>query len=139
MRKNSLREFYPEVYPRTLWIATSDNIAYLLNTFDFYSTIDTFKKNDNPSKTFQNLIDDGTIAAVLPVIRKSDSVNGALLVIFNMDLFDTKTIAHEAVHVADYICDEMGITTGRLSENEHYAYLVGWVAGKISEYLIDII
>lgn len=47
--------------------------------------------------------------------------------------------AHEAVHVADYIFDELGMyTQSFVNHNEQYAYLVGWAAGCISKTLVNI-
>lgn len=134
--KNNIKEYDPQIYSRKLWLATENDINYILSTFDLFSAADTSKVNDNPSKTLNDMVDDVTIACVIPVERKSDGMLGALLILYNTEECGTSTIAHESVHVADYICDELGIYTGSLSDNEHYAYLVGWVAGKVSEYLI---
>ena len=138
MRQN-LRKYDPQIYPRKLWVATSENVQYLIDTFTFFSTIDLKKVNDNTAKELLNpSSSERMIAAVYPVMHNKTTEYGALVIIFDISEFTTGLIGHEAVHVADYICDELGIYTDSLANNEHYAYLVGWVAGKISEYLIDI-
>ena len=41
------------------------------------------------------------------------------------------TVAHEAYHLVDSVMDLCGVDYG--GSNEHVAYLVGWVAEKITE------
>lgn len=138
MRQN-LRKYNPQIYPRKLWVATAENVQYLIDTFTFFSTTDLKKINDNTAKELANPnSSDRLVAAVYPVMHNKTTEFGALVIIFDVNELTTEYISHEAVHVADYMCDELGIYTDSLSNNEHYAYLVGWVAGKISEYLIDI-
>lgn len=46
--------------------------------------------------------------------------------------------AHEAVHVADYIFEQLDMYSQDFSSaNEQYAYLVGWAAGCISKTIIN--
>lgn len=45
--------------------------------------------------------------------------------------------AHEAVHIADYIFEQLGMYSQQFHDNnEQYAYLVGWAAGCISKTII---
>ena len=47
-------------------------------------------------------------------------------------------IPHEAVHVADYFCEQLGLYTQDFEDgNEAYAYLVGWAAGNISNTICN--
>lgn len=42
------------------------------------------------------------------------------------------TIAHEAVHIADFLCEAVGIPVS-VECGEVRAYLVGWLVGEISQ------
>lgn len=138
--KPNLKKYDPQIYPRKLWISTIDDAQYLANTFTFYSTTDLKKERDNTSKELIKEAEEGSglVAAVYPVSNNKTLEIGVLLVIFDLEEFDTSYISHESVHVADYYYKALSMYSDDFESNEQYAYLVGWVAGKISEYLIDL-
>lgn len=73
-----------------------------------------------------------------PVTHKATGEYGALVIIMDSSI-EAGGEAHEAVHVADYIFDELGMyTQSFVNHNEQYAYLVGWAAGCISKTLVNI-
>lgn len=47
--------------------------------------------------------------------------------------YDTSTWAHEACHVADFMCDYVGVKYGSFAEGEAHAYLVGWAMSKMMD------
>ena len=61
-----------------------------------------------------------------------------LFVSTNTEDITPDMIPHEAVHVADYFCEQLGLyTQGFKDGNEAYAYLVGWAAGNISNTICN--
>ena len=44
-------------------------------------------------------------------------------------------IAHEAFHAADYIFNELGVDFVTDGSNEHWAYLIGWIAGCCGDFV----
>ena len=73
--------------------------------------------------------------------RKKNIVG--VLIILNSAYLDkdrysylVNTISHESVHAADMVFQYIGQFTEDFdSKNEPYAYLVGWIAGCIGDYL----
>lgn len=53
-------------------------------------------------------------------------------------LLFVSTNIEDAVHVADYFCEQLGLYTQDFKDgNEAYAYLVGWAAGNISNTICN--
>lgn len=111
-----VHEFDPVIYPRKLWIAiTTENIA------------DRFKD-------LENLADDVNAH----VSTTSDIHRGYIGVIIrfrSIEDIDFKTVSHESVHAADIIFAELGVKADT-DNDEHLAYLVGWIADCCREVLV---
>lgn len=56
-----------------------------------------------------------------------------MIFVENPDDYDL--VAHEAYHAASRISDYLGMVATPNTSNEHIAYLVGFIAGKIHELL----
>ena len=88
---------------------------------------------------YRDLLDGSGVLATCPVIRKSDGKKGVVVIILDWDELIPGDEAHEAVHAADYMFDELGMYSQSFAEhNEQYAYLVGWIAGCISKTIIKL-
>lgn len=55
-----------------------------------------------------------------------------VLVVVNSEDVGVGSIAHEASHCADLICDMCGVRYGMFELGEAHAYLVGWCAKRIA-------
>lgn len=134
MQKNAeVLEYSFRIYPRKMWV--SDGIEGLDELFTFLSLTDNVTEAKD---AYDNLIkdkeNDNCIVCVIPVLRKDDLKYGALVVIMNKKDVTTGVVAHESVHVADYICEQLGIYSQCFRDgNEAYAYLVGYIADCISD------
>ena len=112
-----LQEFKNDIYPRKLWVATSwDEVKDKFATNGDYE----FKEEERAYAT-----------TYLGIRRKCSGMLGVLIV-FNeyKNIGGSKlveNIAHESLHVANAIFDELGIEYS-LTHDEHAAYMVGWVA-----------
>ena len=117
-----ISEFENEVYPRILWIAYD-------NENDVKEQFESGEGEEINDDAFEH-----AFASCLPVVRKSDSRKG-VVIHFSKVLIDeggsqiVSTISHEAVHAANMIFREIGVNYTKY-EDEHFAYLVGWVARK---------
>lgn len=125
MKKKPYDVYSPEIYPRLLFVST--NIEDLDKYFIF---LDVYGNNDGSeyNKLLQEIdkYDGGMVTC--KVIRKSDNKYGVIVI----------AIANEAVHVADYFCEQLGLYTQDFKDgNEAYAYLVGWAAGNISNTICN--
>lgn len=115
MKKSIIHEFDPVIYPVKIWIAITDDLNEVSEIFMDYDT----KEGISPK------FNDKLQAFIQPVARMSDGKIGFLSVFRSMKYCDTKTIAHEATHVARFIWDYLGET---ITGTEADAYLVGWIA-----------
>ncbi len=133
---SNVKEFSPVIYPRLLWVAKSlDNLG------DYF----VFLSNSNSDKevSFEDMVDDidngGGIMVTCKVMRKSDNKLGVMVIFVDLDDFNPSVIPHEAVHVADYYYEQLGMYTQNFCDgNESYAYLVGWAGGCISKTVSEL-
>ena len=111
------REFDVEIYGRKLWIATSwEDVKDKFTTYGEYE----FNKHED------------AYATTYPqIMRKTTGKYGVLIVFYDRDKLKggkiVEHIAHESLHAANAIFNELGIEYG-LNQDEHAAYLVGWIA-----------
>jgi hypothetical protein len=120
---NKIHEFVNEIYPRILWIVV-----------DSEETVkDCFLHDDD------SLIEDESFkdafATTISVVEKSSRAGRGIVIHFSRRLLDeggsqiVSTISHESVHAANQIFTPIGVSYTMYSD-EHFAYLVGWVAKK---------
>ena len=128
---------FENIYPRVFWIACTNECEKLLSKFVFFTNIEPWDTvNDNILEDLEEA-DTQTIASCYAVLEKSTGKLGILLVISRPEDVNMDIAAHEAVHIADYYFDVCGLRSQGFEDgNEAYAYLVGWVAGCISNVLI---
>ena len=114
-----LQEFNCEIYPRKLWVATSwDEVK------------DKFVCHKNDDKPIEKY-EDGDAYTYQYVMHKKSKKCGVLILfdlegeILGSEIVDR--IAHESLHATNSIFDELNIVYD-LVNDEHAAYLVGWVA-----------
>lgn len=112
-----IREFDIEIYGRKLWIATSwEDVKDKFITYGGYD----FKKSED------------AYAATYPyIMRKTTGKYGVLIVFCDCGKFKgseiVECIAHESLHTTNAIFNELGVEYS-LKNDEHAAYMVGWVA-----------
>ena len=133
-KNDNIIEYKAEIYPFSLWVTKS--IDGLDKKFVFVDMRDSSEENIDG---YKQLIDvqKSVDAITIPVWERSTGRRGVLVVLLSN--IDTNLIAHESVHVADYIFQETCMYTSDFRDgNEPYAYLVGWSAGCISDSLIKL-
>lgn len=106
-----------------LYVSVGEDKEEIAEGFVFYSEQDrkTFMGNGYEAITCC-LKDKKGDEAVLVYFRDKDTVNYS-------------NVAHEAFHAADFIMNETGVVFNEGCDNEHVAYLIGWVARNISQYM----
>ena len=140
MKKLKMKK-YETIWPGYLFIVdcTSSNPSDLLNYFDFKRNDGVFQEPSQNIVEELNTIQLSAEAACYPVVEKSTGHIGVLLVILDYYL-STNTIAHESAHLTDYFFQLAGANSEEFSDgNEPYAYTVGYIAGSISNFLIDVV
>lgn len=127
-----IRKYDLDLYPMSLYIGTISDFYNSKKRFKFYGTVQDMLIDDDgiPADPM------GSAATTFLVKEKKSGYNsnGAI------SEFLFNTIAHESTHITDAIWQLIGARAESFDErNEPYAYLVGWVAGKIGQYMIDYI
>ena len=107
MKKKPYDVYSPKIYPRLLFVST--NIEDLDKYFIF---LDIYGNNDGSeyNKLLQEIdkYDGGMVTC--KVIRKSDNKYGVIVIaVANAEDITPDMIPHEAVHVADYFCEQLGV------------------------------
>lgn len=131
--------YYNSIYKPELWIATIDDKNKIRKIFRSFYSINDLEKNLNPGIIDLDRSFSGTTYLVKH--QKRDAM-GVLIVLNSEHLnkddycYMMNTVAHESVHAADMTFQYIGQFKEDFdSRNEPYAYLVGWVAGCIGDYL----
>ena len=62
--------------------------------------------------------------------KKANTNAGVYCIIIRPDKVRPDIIAHEAVHIANYVFIDRGVTINT-KEDEHHAYFVGWIVQQI--------
>jgi hypothetical protein len=120
-KKNQIHEFNMDIYPRVLWIVFDEPLEFINKYFDIPEC-----DSDSWHK------DGGILAQCVPTMDKTDGRLGILVMFRGKKTVSVSTIAHESVHVADYIFEEIGAYSQDFKErNEPYAFLVGYIADCI--------
>ena len=110
-----LQEFKNDIYPRRLWVATSWEDVKDKFTADY----ELKEAENNFSTTYPRVRNKGNKRlGVLIVFNIGESEGGSAIV---------GTIAHESLHAANAIFSDVDVAYD-LNNDEHAAYLVGWVA-----------
>lgn len=102
-----LKEFNPEIYPRTLWVAipqTEEDVEYLAKQFTHYQMTPSMDEEIPYNQVMNRLLQnrDTSIAECRPVWHKKQNKYGVLCVVHLPAELDSSVVAHESVHIADY-------------------------------------
>lgn len=113
--KTELHEFDPVIYPRKVWVIVTGSETILR---------DNFKYDGELRRAF-----DSSDAFVFGCQNKESLMNGVCVCFLKKSSMSVKNIAHESVHIASQIFSDCNMTMGfEDGKDEHYAYLVGWIA-----------
>lgn len=119
------------LYPRKLWLIDDpkdfDNFTFVLGGGD----------NKEVPMDFESICD--KLLLMTHAVIDNETGDYGVIVYFNINEdLHTGDLAHESVHVADYVFDELGMYSQSYQDgNEPYAYLVGWIAKQLKDYYDD--
>lgn len=116
--------FKPNTYPRMFWVSKHATRTELKRHFDIQvdstSWLDIY--DDEP------ILGETEYGKCIPVVAKDSGRVGVVVVFDSAKAMTPGHMSHEAVHVADYIYEELGIITQPFTDtNENYAYLVQFI------------
>lgn len=132
---------YSNLYPMTLWIGTTDDMKKALKLFKFYYDIDGLNNMEEPIGIEPKLSE--SISGATYLVRDKKTDDKGCLVLLNMKYikegdytFILDVVSHEASHVVDATYQVIREQSGSYdSGNEPHAYLTGWAAGCMGDYL----
>lgn len=125
-----IKKYSNELYPYGVWVANDIDADSLTDMFTFLCNDDTEISEEDAKKMLE---DDGAYATTYRIIYKKDDTAGSLIVIYR-DI-DIDTIAHEAGHVTQDVAEFLGFDFVSKGANEHFMYLLGWIAGRIDNFI----
>lgn len=132
---------YSNLYPVTLWIGTTEDFNKALKSFRFFYDIEGLNTDKEPINLELGI--SPTASGVTYLVRHKKTEERGCLVLLNMEYlkegdytFILDTVSHEASHVVDATYQLIGEQSGNYdSGNEPHAYLTGWAAGCMGDYL----
>lgn len=113
-----IHQFTPTIYPRRLWVVKGKGLKEHI-----------IKEFISPDGSRLDINDDNTAIMTTygPIMHVKSGKYGVLVWIKDTARSNTGVIAHESVHVATYIFNDIGAFLTP-SNQEPFAYLVGWAA-----------
>ena len=129
-----IRKYDLDLYPMSLYIGTISDFYNSKKRFKFYGTVQDMLIDDDgiPADPI------GSAATTFLVKERKSGYKGVITFLDEdsngaISEFLFNTIAHESTHITDAIWQLIW------ARAESFEYLVGWVAGKIGQYMIDYI
>lgn len=122
MDKLQIHQFNPEIYPRKIWVVKGGSLKQI---------IEMFVQTDGKEL---DLSDVGKYDAITcnVMMREKPHSFGELIWYTRISKMNTDTIAHESVHAAMDIFDDVHCDVD-VNNQEPFAYLVGWIADCIDQ------
>lgn len=124
-----IHEFDPSIYPCRLYVGMNPTFEEISEKF--YGLTNENERIDIGE--IQCSMDNFVVAKTHAVSCREDGWIGVCVAINRKKAMTAKTIAHEACHCADFICENFGIVSRKFDDGEAYAYLVGWIADCIEK------
>lgn len=119
-----MKKFCNDIYDCVdLYVSIGEDRGKVAEGLTFYS------KND------RNDFLSGNIEGITCDVKDDDGKSVVLVYFADKESANISTIAHEAFHAADFMMDTLGIVFNKDCQNEHVAYLIGWIARCIENTL----
>lgn len=132
-----LKKYEMDLYPLDVYITSKDDFDSVKSKFKFYRDVQCLERDEDGEPIISK-----TSAGTTYLVRRGKNDTHSILLVLNTDVYlssdSFNTAAHESVHAADIVWDVIGAVGESYTDgNEPYAYLVGWIAGKIGEFMIN--
>lgn len=124
MKKVTIHEFHPSIYPRRIWVVKGCNKKIIK---------DKFSERDGEEIVLKNEEGYESACTVFPYVKLKENGKYGYLVCIQSRL-SAGDVAHESVHVATEIFREIG-AIHTPDNQEPFAYLVGWIADCIQQVI----
>jgi hypothetical protein len=118
MKKTTIHQFDPIIYPFKLWVACTDNYEALNSRFCSLDDSDLSKST---------ILDHEAVCFYVRE-RRAKGNYGCLVVFTKREYFTIKNMAHEAAHVSDYLWEHLKEDKVTSEAN---AYFMGWIVDSM--------
>lgn len=131
--RREIRVFDNGIYPRKLWIVV-----------DSPDTVKDSFLNVSDDSVIDNEAFSGAFGTALNVVEKDGERWKGVVIHFSGELLCAggsqmvSTISHESVHAANMMFRDIGVRY-TMYDDEHFAYLVGWVSRMCWKVLQDYV
>jgi hypothetical protein len=119
----NLMMYDPVIYPQRLWIALSKDGKELNGLFRYKGSDERICFDGEDTENFE--------AMTFQASGVETDYYGALIVFTGKKYMTCGTIAHEAVHAAGYMFQNI---RAEVNSREPFAFLVGWIADCCRRY-----
>lgn len=122
-----MRKFTNDIFDCIdLYVSIGEDRNAVSGEFDFYS-----------EKDRDDFLEDNYYG-VTCAVKDKNGREVVLVYFIDKESAHISTIAHESFHAADFMMDTLGIVFNKDCENEHVAYLIGWIARCIDNTLKEL-
>lgn len=125
---SKIHEFNPLLYPFKLWVAKDPKLGDVKDVF--WGMDEKMSIIELTSDNFYQL---GAVASTFPMQKRENCDKGCLVCLWHPKNVGVGVIAHESMHVVDWVCDECGLSGFSFAGGEARAYLAQWIANCIEE------
>ena len=128
--KSKIYEFDPVIYPFKLLVSKDFDSKELGEIF--YCVDDDENLVDSPGEFIPNR---RTIARTIQCAPRDGSETCYLVLLYHPKVIGIGTLAHESLHIANFVGEWLGFLPKKANEDEPQAYLVQWLANCIDSVL----
>ena len=124
--KSVIYEFDPVIYPFKLLVSKDFDAKELGDMF--YCVDDDENLIDSPGEFIPGR---RTIARTIQCAPKDGSETCYMVLLYQPKFIGTGILAHESLHIANFVGEWLGFLPKKASEDEQQAYLVQWISNCI--------
>lgn len=128
--KSVIYEFDPVIYPFKLLVSKNFDTEELGKMF--YCVDDDENLIDSPEEFVPQR---RTIARTIECAPKDGSETCYLVLLYHPKVIGLGTVAHESLHIANFVGEWLGFLPKKANEDEPQAYLVQWLSNCIDMVL----
>lgn len=135
---------YENMYPMTLWVGLYSDWDQVLKKFNLYYDVGSMNDMEQDDMLVFKLREFSSGCTYLARSKKDNNEKG-IIILLNQEYLYTEDysfllelVSHECSHATDAVWQVIGEPCHSFDEgNEPRAYLLGWFAGRIGEYLSE--
>lgn len=134
-------QYSNNIYPVDLYVGTFEDIKRAEKIFYFYESVERLMESE-PIEDAKIKV--SSASGVTFLVSHKKDISKGILILLNLEIlkegnyqYILETVSHESSHAVDATYQLIHQESGTYDEgNEPHAYLTGWYAGCIGDYLM---